>query len=165
MCFVNNRFGGLSIQDLYNQQHKDLELDYGVIDRSVGELTKKDLLKPEKKHGWSEEVHFYKITEKGKKELNRLKASGVEFYKVLSLLPPYYELRYRLYNIEHLFFHAFFTLLFFKFTLFSLSYNYIWAGFIFAFLTFCFFPFASFYLIEVLIFVFNQEQRFPQVWV
>lgn len=155
MCNANDKYGGLSIQEFYAEQPKDLEISYGDLDFIIKGLVNEKLIEGTNKSGWAEEVYFYKITKSGKKEIRKI-SSDLEFYKILSLMPPHYGLRYRVYNIEHFLFHAVFTLVFFKLTLFLISYQYIELGLICALLTFTFLPFAISYLTNILMFTLNQ---------
>jgi len=155
MCSVSGKHG-ISKDDLYRKQHPDLEISYGDIYKITKEFLEKDLIISENKDGWANEVHFYKLTKSGKKELKKLKLLDSEFYKVLSLMPSEYELKYRLYNIEHLIFHSILTILFYSLTLKSFSNGYSKTGLSLLLLTFIFFPFALGYLLEILLFTLNQ---------
>lgn len=156
MCYISDKYGGLSVQDIFRQQHRDLEIKYSELDKILNGLVNDKLLNPENKPGWAVEVYFYKITEKGKKELKLIKTVDSEFYKILSLLPPEHELKYRLYNLEHFLFHFVLSFIFFKLTLFLFSSKHFIIGLVTFFLTFAFLPFAMNYFIRVAIFTLNQ---------
>jgi len=100
ICLINNEYGGLSVQELYSQQPKELSIDYGELDLILKELIGKKWIKPENKVGWSKKTYFYRTTNEGVRELRKVKILDTEFYKILELLPPDYLSRIRIINLE-----------------------------------------------------------------
>ena len=146
MCHLNDKYGGLSMQDLYTQQSKDLEISYGEIDLILKDLNKRGLLKPQSKPGWA--VHFYKITEEGKKELAKLNYNDAEFHKLLSLMPLEY-LKIRVINVENFILWGTFAFMSYTTAIFSRQWSTSWALVFFG-LSFLLMPVAIGYFMRVL---------------
>ena len=152
MCHVNKRYGGVSHSELYEKKHK--EISYQELELAIKTLIDDKLISLVPKKGSLNPP--YDLTEDGKKALKKLNSSPSEALKILSMLPPEYELRYRLYNIERFFTHSFFFILFATLTFLAINQKYVKLSLLFIFLTYAFFPFAMGYFIRIIVFSLNQ---------